>query len=368
MLDVIEKFAQAPQNPFGNAIVFSIDKKFIPYFSVTYASLVANLNPKLTYDVFVLNTDLTEEDFQRISCISTGNINLKFINVKDAVSEIYADIVFYEAGIWSLAVWYRLLIPVLFKKYSKVLYLDSDLCITESIDVFFNLPSEKYCCAASRDACASIFHNIFGVSLKDSINIEKPEDYFNSGILLWFIENINTEKFVANVKDVIRTKTIICSDQDVLNSIFHGKCKLLDASYNVQVNQVVCHRGFIEKLSNSARQDYIFGLRNPKIVHYVTHIKPWNSVDCMMSDYFWKFASFSPYCYDLKKELSTTIENSNRINRFLYIAVNRRIFAIKQHFYSCLRPFGSRYEKKYSKYKALLSEYYSLLSVFGSNI
>lgn len=201
------------------------------------------------------------------------------------------------------AIYYRFLIPDLIKA-EKVLYLDSDTIVVNSIKDLWKTDLENVACGVVEDqACDDIrIHN----------RIEIDDPYFNSGVLLintkfWIENNIN-QKLTDFI--YMNPEKCIYPDQDALNIILNKKIKFLPYRYNFQekLYQTNFDNLFIHK---SKWNNILQEKKVATIIHFTDNIKPWH-VECNhpLKEEFFKYISLSgiiklnPYHYfNIKKRL-----------------------------------------------------------------
>jgi lipopolysaccharide biosynthesis glycosyltransferase len=151
------------------------------------------------------------------------------------------------------------------EKYDKIIMLDTDIIVLESLEDLFSL-SENY--IYGRDELD--LHTAF----RKSINSElwyKPRYYLNSGVLVLPSKVLRTvnlfEKFKKEL--ALRSEKYVCPEQDLLNYVFRDK------TFNLgdRINQFVTNREF----------------KNPKVIHYAGVAKPLrvNPILMFMSKYFY---------------------------------------------------------------------------------
>ena len=89
------------------------------------------------YDIVVLESDLTSKTKKRLQDLlrDRDNISLRFCNVASMIDSY--DL--YISNLITVETYYRFLIPELFEKYDKVLYLDGDLIIKQDISKLFQI-------------------------------------------------------------------------------------------------------------------------------------------------------------------------------------------------------------------------------------
>ncbi|MEW4354201.1 glycosyltransferase family 8 protein [Streptococcus pneumoniae] len=134
--------------------------------------------------------------------------------------------------------------------YDKVLYLDSDLIVTGSLDSLYETDIEDYGLGAVADTCVRYFHG-------------KKE--FNAGVLLinnrkWKAERVLEKALLIHQDSRVELPD---ADQTVLNMLFKDNWLELDPTYNVQVCAVF--PGIGKK----------YGLYRGVILHFTTRAKPY---------------------------------------------------------------------------------------------
>lgn len=94
------------------------------------------------------------------------------------------------------------------------------------------------------------------------------------------------------------SKSFRCHDQDVLNIICKNKIRYLSQRWNTLMDWREVGRCRMDILKMAPRklfEEYSEARKKPCIVHFAGYQKPWDVADCDFSEYFWKYASDSPY-------------------------------------------------------------------------
>ncbi len=157
----------------------------------------------------------------------------------------------------------------------KVLYLDSDLLVTDDLEELFELDLGENYLAATRSC--------FGAGIG-----------FNAGVLLinnkkWQAENIRqklidlTEKEHENVGE---------GDQSILNMLFFDSYIEINETFNYQIG---FDRGAAEQGHAWILEKSINPL--PKILHYISQDKPWNQFSVGRLRENWWHYSFMEWSY-----------------------------------------------------------------------
>ena len=189
------------------------------------------------------------------------------------------------------ATYYRLIVTdILPDDVHKIIYLDGDIIVKESLRDLWNIDINNYAVGAVTDLAENRhdYHRL---------GYPKAEGYFNAGVLL-----INVDYWRENsLKDVYyqliskEPDRIILHDQDVLNITLYDKKLILPIKYNLQ-------NGFLMKpeyteLGDRYReyeQDLLSAIKNPTIIHFTSTIKPWHIEDT------------NPYSYEFIKYYKQT--------------------------------------------------------------
>ena len=230
--------------------------------AVSMASVLKNakesdlVNFIILYDKTKFNS-ATINKILEIKSIKDCNIRLIHVN-----SEIFDG---YPLTNWvTVDTWFRTKVTEICPEYDKILYLDCDTLVLDSLSELFNI---------------DLGDNYVGVVC----NCNK---YFNAGVILFNTGYCNKNNLFDKVKTYIRTckNKIKYADQDVLNIVTDGKKFELPQEYNY------CENYFRELSPNIIKQ--------PKIIHFVGP-NP-NRFDCRNSNrYLWeRYAKMTPFYND----------------------------------------------------------------------
>ena len=317
------------------AVVFAGDYAYIRQIETAMKSLCRH-NSHLK--IYLLNQDIPQEWFSQIR-IYLQEMGGDLIDCKLIGSQ-------YKMN-WSNKLphinhmtFARYFIPD-FVTEDKVLYLDSDLIVTDDLTDLFELDLGENYLAAARSC--------FGAGVG-----------FNAGVLLinnkkWRSETIRqklielTEKEHENVKE---------GDQSILNMLFKDQYSLLEDKYNFQIG---FDAGAAEK--NHA---FIFEIPLtplPKILHYISPDKPWKQFSVgRLREEWWKY-SFMEWSYivsswrekgvfysaDIYKPKLTCM---NLTNSWCVEKIDYLVEQLPEvHFYIAAHTFMSDELKRLSKYQ-----------------
>ncbi|HFU4010272.1 TPA: glycosyltransferase [Streptococcus suis] len=231
------------------AVVLAGDYGYIRQIETTLKSLVFHNSH---FKIYIFNQDIPKEWFihykSLLNQIGSDLIDIKLLDVP-LNREWYAG--FSHITYMAFA---RYFIPQ-FVSEDTVLYLDSDIIVTDQLDELFSIDVNHHYLAVVRA--------VFGYGIG-----------FNSGMMLinnkcWKSENI-TEKLVEKTEQ--EKDSIQEGDQTILNIVLGHEAIWLDDTYNFQI-------GF-DKGAFAYRHKQLFELSLdplPKVLHYISEDKPWNT-------------------------------------------------------------------------------------------
>lgn len=230
---------------------------------------VVTANPGVVFDVYVLHKSLTEDDLSRVGrAIGCDRVVFHPIRIDDSS---LADAP--TSARYPTEMYYRLFACLyLPETLERVLYLDPDLVVLNSLREFYGMSLENHYFAA----CSHVFIRSLQRFNEFRLNMEKGTPYINSGVLLMNLSLLRKEMVPEEVFAYIRNhrRRLLLPDQDVLSALYGSKTLLVNS--------------LLYNLSEPFRNAYNFRLfpgetpisldwvrHNTVIVHYCGKNKPW---------------------------------------------------------------------------------------------
>ena len=318
-----------------NTIVFAFNNEYAKNFTVTLNSLVQNTDADTFYDIVILNMDITDKYKEILSQNLPQNISLRFFDISDVLFKYFKDFNFITGTYWTKEIYYRILIPMIFTNYQKVLYLDSDIIVNQDIKKIFDISFDNNEIIAVKDSISSVLHIDKN---KDRLNhitnilkISEPERYFNSGLILFNLAKIDKQDYIDRLNKAKQISKLLFPDQDILNKIFEKRTKLIHESWNYCCGTLIWHPSYLNEIKSSTKEEFLEARQNPKIIHYTSPKKPWNSVDEEYFETFWKYARTSDIYEELIYQMckvttqNTLIEEMKYINLLMKTETSKKI-------------------------------------------
>lgn len=288
-------------------IFYAIDDGYSKFVAVSIKSLIMNANNNYNYDINVIYENLSEENAKKLKSLETDNVKIILTEMNQNLSMITDKLGNrLREYTFTLTIFFRLFIPVMFPKYHKCIYIDADTVIPGDISRLYNedLGNNYLGCIVDKstidnEILASYFEEVVGI----------PRDkYINSGVLLMNSKKLRELKIDEKFLDLYIKYgfDVIAPDQDYINSMCYGHIKYLSDIYDAMPNP---NNKEVEK---------------PVIIHYNLFLKPWQYENVQYYDYFWKYAKFTPY-YDeiLEIKNSYTDEDRKKDSEWMDLMVSR---------------------------------------------
>lgn len=164
----------------------------------------------------------------------------------------------------------RLLIPYLLPSdVEKVLYLDSDLVVTDDLGELWDTDLRQKALFAVRDRSAWV-SSPGGLTNYRELGIPADAKYFNAGVLLINLRKWREAKISERVFDYLRTHRAILqmNDQEGLNAVLFDDWGELPFRWNWQIPWRMYRLG-------KRTMEWVPEEQRKSIVHFTTAEKPW---------------------------------------------------------------------------------------------
>lgn len=188
---------------------------------------VNSLNPE-TYIIYILADKVSARNKRRL--LKSTNLTIRFLDITAEVTD-RIDLP-DKIGYLPKTAYFRLMIPELFSKFEKVIYLDIDVLVLKDLTNLWNVDMEDKLCLACECFYASDHrgrHNFRKMSL------DEDSPYFNSGVLVIDVQKWRKYQVRERVNDVLNNDLRDdpkAMDEEGLNVVLHNKWKPLDKRWN----------------------------------------------------------------------------------------------------------------------------------------
>ena len=204
--------------------------------SIVMTSDDYGLYPTLVSMASALENNNKKENILIYHLLLSHDFNMEYIEYFESLKENYdfrinyyqiPNNIFNNVRKWkkTYTVYFKLLIPIIFPDFERVIYLDSDTLIFKDLSEMFNLPfNNNYILGYP-------FHTPWMVK----INHKHPKIYINAGVLLININKIRRDNKDFELIDFTRkySKRLFFLEQDGINFVYYKKMGLLPLKYGV---------------------------------------------------------------------------------------------------------------------------------------
>jgi len=274
-------------------VFFSCDDNYAPYLAVAIKSLIENGNAEEhEYEINVLNTDISEDNKERILALAQDGYNIMFRNVSKQIEKIEKELASRLRDYYSLSIYYRIFIPNLFKEYDKVLYLDADIAIVDDVAKLYNIEMGDDLLAGTTDGVVRLVDE-FKDYVVDAVGVDKWEDYINSGVLVMNTKGLRDAKIEEKFLYLLTKYNFdtVAPDQDYLNALCKNRITHFEKYWDFMPNVDADYRD-----------------EDLHLIHYNMFQKPWNYPDMRCAEYFDKYAKMTDYYEFIKSQAVTDPE------------------------------------------------------------
>ena len=288
------------------AILCAADEKYLPYLSVTVASIVNHASADRKYDIVVfVDFDLYFADRVKFDEMLKGrsNVSVRFVDIRRHFTMPYFRSLFVDRHI-STASYYRFAAPYLLWDYERCLWLDCDAVACEDVAPLLEADLGGCCVGGCRDlavttGAAALFRNALA-RLKE-LGFRHESDYVCSGVLLFDIVRMRREGIVPKLLETCAAHDFRMHDQDGLNLVCQDSIRQLDGKWNFIAHDNPC---IYPKRMLPAIKAGVRG--GGGIWHFAGGSKPWCNPWRECGFVWWRYARMSPYYEELLMDLSLT--------------------------------------------------------------
>lgn len=306
--------------------LYQFNEAYVVFAGVSMTSLYENNRDIVELNTYILVENISEESKKSlISNAEKYGRRLIFFETEKLVEYMK------EVGIPpyrnSYATNMKMFIPqFLNENIERLLYIDSDTVITDSIKDFYEMDMQGKPIAMGLDS--------LGGKHKLLIGLNEVDDYYNAGIILYDMEQWRkqqcTEKIVNHVKHV--RAHYMSPDQDLLNVVFKNNICRFDLRHNLQPHHMAYTvkqmKRFFNQKNYYSDVEVENAVRNPIIVHTFRFLGefPWHLNNIHpANDLFDKYLKMS-YWFDYSKKVTEQNSMVFKIERMLYKILPKSVF------------------------------------------
>ena len=270
------------------------------HLAASMCSLFDNNQSERTIRVYILSNRLSEENIGKLKSIADKyGREMVVVELGDVRSRFPYEIDTRGFDVSALSRFFMAeMIPA---HEERILYLDCDTIVKDSLTPLWELPLEGYALAAAMEPTV-------GMNIKGQIDLTREDAYYNSGVLLINLAYWRREKVQEKLLDFYREKDgrLFACDQDTINGALRGRIRLLDPRYNFFTNlKYFPYSSLVVRTAEYAavtKEQLTAAKKNPAVLHYLGDERPWKRGNLNpYRKYYTKYLAMTPYA-GTKKE------------------------------------------------------------------
>ncbi len=268
-------------------VFVTINNDYAPYAAAAIHSLFQHTDKKRYYRVIILHDGLNFANRLRFRSLVTDNCAIQF---KKITRSLYLRVVIKYVSkrkgmgdFFSKAVYfYRFFIPLLFPRYEKAIYIDSDTILRGDIGELFDTEMGDNVVMAMIDPKVTVIPE-FRDYVDFALDVPHAE-YVNDGVMLMDLKKMRKCKYLSQMVEMIQKydADLVAPDQDYLNVILKGQIGHFGPEWNAEP---------------TAEFD-----KSVKLVHFNLFNKPWHYKNVPGEKIFWNAARGTGFYGDLKRQ------------------------------------------------------------------
>ena len=251
-----------------NIVYYSSDL-FSEMCGVAIQSLCENNKDADDINIYVVEDNISDENKKRLNNIVQHFSRKIFFIKKPEQKDLYPEVK-YDLGHTYARMALAEILP---SNVDRVLSLDSDTLVLDSIQEMYNTAFEK-------DQIVAGVYDCVGTAIqKRVLQASDSMKYCNAGVLLidlkkWREKNIGQKLVDKILQGIENNETMFFLEQDILNIVLDGHIKLLEPQYNMLTSIYIFGYDEIIKMKKPVeyytKNQIIRAKKKPAIIHATT--------------------------------------------------------------------------------------------------
>lgn len=279
-------------------VAFCFDENLVTQVQAAAASLLDSCSPGEHFEIHCVCTKAAENVQEPLEQVIKRRDPASAL-VMHCMENPYENA--YQVRDISAGTYLRLALPGLLPETDKILYMDADVLVRESLAPIWEMPMERVALAAVKGAV--------NLSDKWEWNSDRPYwhllsgmkgGYINAGVTLLNLAEIRERGLAARWHELTGER-FYYQDQDILNITCQGAIAYLPPKYNLLAYLEDKDFGQFVAEGIYTREEEREALRSPVVIHYAGD-KPWKRYDTNLGSLWWDYVNAQPDLKDLFDE------------------------------------------------------------------
>ena len=257
-------------------IVYASDDGFAEVMGVSILSLFENNQKAEDIRITILDSGISDINKQKVEevCRRYHRPLPRWIKATDIEEHLEMSV---KTDRGSIAQYARIFLTDIFdESVKRVLYLDCDTLIVDSVYELWNIDLKGNTIAALKDAFSKYY--------RKNVDLESNDIMFNSGVMLINLDKWRNDRVEDKLASFIKKKNgkVQQGDQGALNAILSKNTQVLETKFNmVSIFYDLAYKDILlyrKPVDFYTIEEINSGKKNPVIVHYTSSFynrRPW---------------------------------------------------------------------------------------------
>jgi lipopolysaccharide biosynthesis glycosyltransferase len=277
------------------SVVCAADEGYVMPLATMVFSLIEQLSEDCKLRLFVIDGGITPSSREKLcQTIDPSRATIEWITPSQDLIQRVSHL--KTSGHIGISAYYRILIPELLPQdIEKVLYLDCDIIIRGNLRALWNQEINDNYLLAVQDMGIETVSSKDGLLNYQALGLSPTQKYFNSGVLLLNLPKWRSTNLAWRTIEYIETNRqyIRFHDQDGLNAMIAGAWGEMHPMWNQTPDIYRNWRNWEESILSE--EIYNTARYAPKIVHFASSEKPWNTFIHPNRDLFYHYLDKTPW-------------------------------------------------------------------------
>lgn len=283
-------------------IMHCFDNKYCLPAAVSFYSMLEHANPKYTYKLYVLHTDISLQNQLKLKETMRGfeNASLDFIDMGDQFVDLWCDVV--PKYHYSKEIFYKFIPTSVFPQYDKIIVTDVDVVWKGDVSLSYcslDVNENIYCAGVKAVGKILSFLQYYQDKFTD---LELQAVQVCGGYYVYNLKKMREDSIEEKVLEFCKNniERLQQPEQDCINISCYPYIKYLPLEnvlcsycYDLYKTEEDC----IDDLQYT-KEELEFAMLHPIQLHYATSIKPWTHPDCTKAEEWFKVLFKTPFGID----------------------------------------------------------------------
>ncbi len=266
-------------------IALICDENYVMPTSVVITSLIENKLPETYYDIHIFGDKISQKSKDILKNMEKENIKISIHDIENKFNNLGGEHVYV-----SKSAYIKFDLQNLLPQYDKLLYIDSDVLVTNDLTTLYNTDIKT--------VYAGVVEDMYATLVKpEEYMIDGVDKFFNSGVMLLNTKKLRDENITLELIKNRKMLSDITVDNMTFVYTFKDNVRYLSPVYNYMnpstcfINRDYYHFYNDEKFNTSEK---VLPINALTIIHFTAE-KPWNYACYFYWEDWIKYFKKSPF-------------------------------------------------------------------------